>query len=154
MDALIKDVENYLADILSDRAEHFLVDIRVKPINNIKVFIDGDNGVGIDDLVQYNKSLYHKIEEEGIFPDGDFSLEVSSPGLAEPLKLKRQYKKNKGRFVEVTTVNGEKIEGKLEDVNDSSIIVSEIKGKGKKAETVQHNILLENIKSTHIQIKF
>ena len=31
------------------------------------------------------------IESSGLFPADDFSLEVSSPGLDEPLKLLRQY---------------------------------------------------------------
>ena len=49
---------------------------------------------------RFNRALYKKIEEANFFPHGDFSLEVSSPGLDEPLKLYRQYKKNIGRPVE------------------------------------------------------
>ncbi len=64
-------------------------------------------------MCNHNRALYKQIEAEGIFPDGDFSLEVSSPGLDEPLKLKRQYQKNIGRNVEVTLQDGSKKEGKL-----------------------------------------
>eukprot|EP01030_Chromulinospumella_sphaerica_P010751 gene10751-10558_t len=42
------------------------------------------------------------MEAEEMFPDGDFSLEVSSPGVDEPLNQMRQYKKNIGRKVAVT----------------------------------------------------
>ncbi len=42
------------------------------------------------------------MEEMGIYPDGDYSLEVSSPGTEEPFKLHRQYVKNIGRDVELT----------------------------------------------------
>ena len=89
-----------------------------------------------------------------MYPNGDFSLEVSSPGLDEPLKLHRQYLKNIGRFVEVIENDGTKKEGKLVSATEGQIVIEEIKGKGKKMETVQHTISVENIKTTKIQIKF
>ena len=140
--------------ILSFRPEHFLVDIKIKPTNNIKVFLDGDNGVGIDDLVKYNRSLYQQLEEECVFPDGDFSLEVSSAGLDEPLKMYRQYVKNTGRMVQVTTNDGKVTEGLLAAVSDNEITLEETKGKGKKAEMIQHTIIISDIKTTKILIKF
>ena len=82
------------------------------------------------------------------------SLEVSSPGLDEPLKLKRQYIKNTGRNVEVILHDGSKVEGKLLAVNDADIQVEEVKGKNKKRETLQHTIRIDNIKTTKIQIQF
>ncbi len=51
------------------------------------------------------------MEEAAIYPDGDFSLEVSSAGLDEPLKSLRQYKKNIGRLVEVQFQDGTQKEG-------------------------------------------
>ena len=145
----------------------FLVEVKIKPTNNIKVFIDGDQGISIEKLVQYNRKLYKEIEE-GMFPNGDFSLEVSSPGLDEPLKQHRQYLKNIGRFVEVLENEGEKKEGKLISATEKEIVVEEIKarltgknknkevgqGKGKKMETVQHTISFTDIKTTRVQIKF
>jgi ribosome maturation factor RimP len=118
------------------------------------VFIDGDQGVSIEKLVQYNRRLYKEIEESGMFPNDDFSLEVSSPGLDEPLKLHRQYVKNISRFVEVTETDGSKKEGKLISATEQAIEVEEQKGKGKKLEIIQHTIPFENIKMTKIQIKF
>ncbi len=81
-------------------------------------------------------------------------LEISSPGLDEPLKLNRQYVKNIGRFVEVDDINDMKREGKLISVTTEEIEIEEIKGKGKKVETVQHTISFSEIKTTKIQIKF
>jgi ribosome maturation factor RimP len=89
-----------------------------------------------------------------MFPNGDFSIEVSSPGLDEPLKMDRQYLKNIGRFVEVLLKTGIKREGKLVTVSENEIVVEEERGHGKKKEVIQHKILKEEIKSTKIQIKF
>jgi ribosome maturation factor RimP len=153
-EALIQVIESKVKALIDAEPDHFLVEVRVKPTNNIKVFIDGDKGISIEKLVQYNRKLYKEIEEGGMFPNGDFSLEISSPGLDEPLKLLRQYRKNIGRFAEVMDLEGVKTEGKLVEVGETEIVLEEIKGKGKKAETVQHRIPFNNIKTTKIQIKF
>ncbi|MBO9619345.1 MAG: ribosome assembly cofactor RimP [Niabella sp.] len=154
VETIIETIREKVVAQLTENPSHFLVDIRVKPTNNFKVFIDGDKGVGIDDLVKYNRALYKQIEAEGYFPEGDFSLEVSSPGLDEPLKLHRQYIKNIGRDVEVTTLEGQKIEGKLLAANETELLVEVTSGKGKKLEKTEQQVPLSTIKTTKIQIKF
>ncbi len=140
---------------------YFLVDLRIKPTNNVKVFLDGDSGITIEKCVQVNRKLYRKLEEEGFYPDGDFSLEVSSAGLDEPLKLLRQYKKNIGRLVEVELLDGAQKEGQLTEVNEDGIVLeissrkhSNGKMPSKKKEISSHSYLFNNIKSTKVQIVF
>ena len=123
MNETVKAVESLVQNLLAGEADYFLVDVRIKPTNNVKVFIDGDQGISIEKCVQYNRALYKKLEESGLFPTGDFSLEVSSPGLDEPLKLLRQYRKNVGRQVELILQDGSKKEGRLLEVSEDGIIV-------------------------------
>lgn len=146
-------VENKLNELLTELPGYFVVETSVKPTNNIKVFVDADQGAAIDQLTRINRALY-KWVEENLFPNGDFSIEVSSPGLDEPLKLDRQYLKNIGRLVEIVLKNGLKKEGKLVSVSETDVVIEEEKGKGKKKEVVQHIILKEEIKTTKIQIQF
>ena len=150
----IKAIGDQLTGLLKQHPSHFLVEIRIKPTNNVKVFIDGDQGIALSDLIDYNRKLYKLIEENGFYPDGDFSLEVSSPGLDEPLKLFRQYKKNEGRYVDITLVDGSKKEGKLLDATEDGVVIETESGKGKKKEIKQESILFDQIKNTKIQIKF
>ena len=150
----IKALEERVLALIADNPSLFLVEIWIKPTNNIKIYIDGNQGVTVETLVSLNRKLYHQLEEEGVYPDGNFSLELSSPGLDEPLKLHRQYLKNIGRFVEVLTNEGVKIEGKMNAATDENIEVEETKGKGKKQEVILHTIPFTDIKSTKIQIKF
>jgi ribosome maturation factor RimP len=150
----IRLIEQKINDLLVNHPSHFLVQVRIKPTNNIKVFIDGDEGVILSELIQYNRKLYKQLEESGIFPDGDFSLEVSSPGLDEPLKLFRQYKKNIGRFVDIVLNDSSKREGKLIEATQEGIIIETETGKGKKKEIKQESILFDQIKNTKIQVKF
>lgn len=150
----IQAIEQKLETLLAAHPTHFLVEIRMKPTNNVKVFIDADEGINLSVLIDYNRKLYKMIEESGMFPDGDFSLEVSSPGLDEPLKSHRQYRKNIGRYVDVLLVDSTKKEGKLIDAAEDGILIEFEVGKGKKKETRQETILFDQIKNTKIQIKF
>jgi ribosome maturation factor RimP len=85
----IQAIAKKIEDLIAGEPDLFLVEIKIKPTNNLKIFIDGDQGIAIERLIKYNRSLYKQIEEGGMFPNGDFSLEVSSPGLDEPLKSYR-----------------------------------------------------------------
>ncbi|HRN57164.1 MAG TPA: ribosome maturation factor [Agriterribacter sp.] len=147
-------ITRMMTTLLAENPDYFLVEIRINPTNNVKVFLDADGGVSIDKCVKYNRTLYRQIAESGIFPDGNFSLEVSSPGLDEPLKLMRQYIKNTGRNVEVLLHDGNKVNGKLKAVSETAIQVEEVKGKNKKQEVLEHTIPIDNIKTTKIQIQF
>lgn len=150
----ITRIEQLIATMLAEEPAYFCVSVRIKPTNNIKVFLDGDEGLAIEKCVSFNRKLYKLIEETGMYPEGEFSLEVSSPGLDEPLQLFRQYKKNIGRFIEVLFEDGAKKEGKLLEANEAAIIIEHTAGKGKKAITEQQVIPFNQIKSTTVQIKF
>jgi ribosome maturation factor RimP len=154
IESQIEAIEQKVRTLISADPESFLVEVKIRPGNNIKVFIDADKGVSIDKLAQYNRSLYKQIEESDLFPNGDFSLEISSPGLDEPLKLHRQYIKNIGRYIDVLLKSGIKIEGKLTGVNENEIVVEEERVNKKQRTLVQHTILYDDIKTTKIQIKF
>ena len=151
---LINKVKTVLDTLLAEDQSYFCVQIKVKPTNNIKVFLDGDHGLPIERCTFFNRKLYKTIEEEAWFPDGDFSLEVSSPGVDEPLLLQRQYQKNKGRKVVVATNDGVEKEGVLLDVNEQEITLEWTEGKGKNASLQQAKIAYENIKSTIVQVQF
>jgi ribosome maturation factor RimP len=154
IESQIRTVEQKVLALISSDPETFLVDVRIRPGNNVKVYIDADQGVSIDKLAQYNRTLYRQIDEGGLFPNGDFSLEISSPGLDEPLKLYRQYLKNIGRYVEVLLKNGVKYEGKLVSATNEEIVIEQETTSKKIKEVMPHTISYNDIKTTKIQIKF
>lgn len=150
--SIIQQVQEKLEALIGD-SSLFLVDLKIKPTNNIKIFLDGDNGVTIESVSKINRSLYKQLEESELFPEGDFSLEVSSAGIDEPLKFLRQYKKNVGRKVEITLLEeGKILEGVLKEANEQEVTIEETVGK--KKEKVETVIPFDHIKKTVVQISF
>lgn len=148
----IDSIREMAEGLLVDTPDYFVVEIKIKPTNNIKFFLDGDQGVPIEKLIKFNRALYPLLETSGLFPADDFSLEVSSPGLDEPLKMHRQYTKNIGRKVEVTFLDGIAKEGTLLAVREDQIDLEELVGKKKEKQLT--TIPFTEIKHTKVCIVF
>jgi len=150
----VEQIEKFVLQLIEKSEDIFLVGLKITPGNQITVLLDADNGITIEKCTIINKVLYKYIEESGFFPDGNFSLEVSSPGVDKPLKLLRQYKKNIGRKLEVELKDGTKTEGTLTDVSEDGITLEEKEGKGKKMTTKMTTILFNQIKEATVLITF
>lgn len=149
-------VRELLDRFLEERQDLFLVEMKGSTNNDITIIIDGDNGVSIQDCLDVSRAIEFNIDKEEV----DFSLQVMSAGLSEPLTLPRQYKKNIGRELEITTINSEKIKGVLQSVEEEKISLllkyrkpKEI-GKGKVDVEEIKEILYHEIQKSLIVIKF
>lgn len=87
----------------------FWVTVDINPGNQIKVVLDGDTGVSIEQCISVSRNIEHNLDREV----EDFSLEVTSYGLSQPLVLDRQFLKYINKSVEVSLNDETKIEGKL-----------------------------------------
>jgi ribosome maturation factor RimP len=129
-----------------------LVEKGTKP--QLKVLIDADQGVSIENCALVSRLVGEEIEAKGLLPDA-YILEVSSPGVDYPLDSKRQYTKNIGRNLKVTNLDGKEIEGRLLEVGSSEIkLLVKIKEKGKKAQEQEINVPFEQIKKSIVLVSF
>jgi ribosome maturation factor RimP len=151
---VVTHIESVINDWLTDKPGYFLVQVRVKPTNNVKVFLDGDDGITIDVCTKLSRLLYTNLEDSGLFAGADFSLEVSSAGVGEPLLLLRQYHKNVGRRLEVKLTDGIQLEGTLQSASENGFVLETTTGKGKKMTTQLHQIPFSTLKSAEVQVKF
>lgn len=109
----------------------FLVKFSIGKDNLINIYIDGDDGVTIDECVKLSRHIEQNLDRES----EDFELRVSSPGTDEPFVNIRQYKKNIGRPVRLTLKDGTKKKGVLESVTEGQVkLKEEVKSKNKKSK--------------------
>lgn len=149
-----KRVIELVEEKISDRPELFLVEVKMLPNNKLIIHVDGDEGISIQDCAAISRHVGFHLEEENTIEKA-YNLEVSSPGVGEPLKLKRQYVKNIGRELSVKLNGGEIKEGKLLAVNDQSVVIeAKVKEKGKKAQLVETSLDFDQIIETKVLISF
>src|SRR5205823_949110 len=125
----------------------------------ITIWLDGDNGVSVDDCARLSRKVGEAIETLNLIETA-YVLEVSSAGIDQPLKFKRQYQKNVGRRLDITLLNKEVKTGKLTEVKENSVLLDEeIKekkgaGKGQKISIVSIEIPFDQIMKSNVLIAF
>ena len=150
-----KQIKDLIDEALALDESLYLVEVSISTNNKIQIVIDGDNGVSLNECIRISKSVDNGLDRE----IEDFSLEVSTPDIAHPLKLKRQYIKNINRILKVKTAE-EEIEGTLQEADDDKIVLAwkarEPKLVGKGKVTVQKTVTLEykDIKEARVKILF
>jgi len=148
-------VKKLVDEAVLENQELFLIDFNISSDNKIMVIVDGDNGLTLKECMRISRHVEHNLDRDTV----DFSLEVTSPGATEPLINKRQYKKNLGRTLKITTET-ENFEGKLVKTDENEIIIEwkarEPKPIGKGKVTVTKTAVLSygDIKQAKVKIKF
>ncbi|MFC2128098.1 ribosome assembly cofactor RimP [Bacteroidota bacterium] len=148
-------VKQLVVDAISEDESLFLIDLEFLPDSKISIVIDGDQGVPLNECIRVSRAVESNLDRE----EEDFSLEVSSPDIAKPLIVLRQYFKNIGRTLSVKTSEA-KFEGVLEEVLEDSIVLKwkarEPKpiGKGKVTVEKTENISFDKIVEAKVKLIF
>jgi ribosome maturation factor RimP len=131
----------------------FIVDVIVsskrKP-QKVTVILDGDSGVSIDHCADISREISKALDDSMILSDS-YVLEVTTPGLDQPLKLERQYKKNIGRKMRIK-LSDKVVEGMLVGVGESGITIEQ--GDGKKIEKSVVELKFSEIDKSIVLVSF
>jgi len=147
-------VVNALGSVLEENGL-LLVDVKVNPQNRITVYIDGLQGVTIDQCSLVSRHIESQLDRD----EEDYQLEVSSPGTDQPFRLKEQYIKNTGRQVAVVKKDGSRLNGKLQEVKEEGVLletekIEKIQGKKKSIVRQLIEIPWDQIDKTTVTISF
>jgi len=148
-------VKTLVDEALAENEALFLIDLNFGTEGSIKVIVDGDSGVPLSECIRISRHVEHNLDRE----NEDFSLEVTTPNITDPITDPRQYTKNIERTLKVKTAE-ESFEGKLMEVTDQGITLfwktREPKpiGKGKITVEKQQTILLSDIREAKVKIIF
>ena len=156
--AFKEQIELFLEPYLEE-GKFFIVDIQTKATRasqKIMILLDSDEGITIQECADISRALGNDLEVANVIETA-YTLEVSSPGLDQPLRLPRQYHKNIGRSIKVVLNTGETLTGTLVEAKEESIVLQlpAPKKKAKVAESaLRPEIALENIAKAIVQVSF
>ncbi len=151
---LVENIRNLAESKLTDNSQ-FVVDVVVKGQKGprkVLIVIDGDNGVTIDDCANLSRELSKSLDDLQLIAES-YTLEVSTPGLDQPLRLRRQYIKNVGRRVKVVSSQGVS-EGKLISASDDKIVLEQETGQGKEKTITNKEIDYSDIEKIFVLVSF
>jgi len=146
-------IKNLVNDAVSQNPELFITALDFLSDNKIYVEVDGDHGIPLKECVRISRAVEHNLDRD----EEDFSLEVTSPDVSNPLKNRRQYTKNINRILNVKLQDNSTIEGVLINVTENEIKLEwkarEPKPVGKGKITVVKNTTIPFINILEAKVK-
>ena len=145
-----------LAEERLETLDGYIVVLTISTGNHIKILIDSDHPISISECMSVSRNVEHNLDRE----TEDFSLEVSSAGLDQPLKHERQYIKNVGRQVKIRLSDNKVVEGLLKKVEKDTLTIEtrqKERIEGRKAKIwveTEHVFNLKEIEETKVIISF
>jgi ribosome maturation factor RimP len=121
---LKQQIEHWLEPLLAEK-NLYLTDIKLAGKSKVEIYVDGDEGIKIEQCVEISRFLEGLLDGSGIVSE-DYTLDVSSPGMSNPLKVPRQYSKRIGRILEILKTDGTEIEAQLIAADEQKIVVKPV----------------------------
>ncbi|MEM6765800.1 MAG: ribosome maturation factor RimP [Bacteroidota bacterium] len=150
-------IDQIKRSIVEEYPDVFIVDISYKKgrMGLLSIKIDTDEGISLATCTQVSRSVSRWLDEQELDDDA-FRLEVSSPGVGFPLKLRRQYPQNIGRKLRVTLTSGRQEEGTLLKLDEEFLYLEKVKKKKKKYKEEDSIITLpfDDIKESVVVLPF
>ena len=150
-----EDIEKLINEAV-EGSDIFLVEVTVRQGNLIRVFVDEPRGISLDECVRISRAIESGLDRE----EEDFDLQVSSPGLENPLLVLPQYLKNIGRELKIETVEKERLTGELLGADKDGISINaqvKVKTPGSKKKQIEFqekSLKFEEIKSAKVNLQF
>ena len=87
----------------------------------IRVIIDSDAGVGLDDIATVSRAVGLALDERDDLFAGPYTLEITSPGVDRPLTAPRHWRRNRLRLVRATLADEGELVGRVGDCDDEGV---------------------------------
>jgi ribosome maturation factor RimP len=118
----------------------------------LRVVVDSDTGADLDRIADVSRALSAKLDETDAMGEGEYTLEVGTPGAERLLKEHRHYRRAVGRLVKFQLVEGEELVARILTVDDDGLD-AEVPGvKGRKPTA--RRLAFGDIDKARVQVEF
>lgn len=117
-----EELEPIVADAVA-RAGFELEELAVQQAGRkqvVKVVVDGDDGIGLDEVAQVSRAVSEALDARDDVLSGAYTLEVTSPGLDRPLTKPRHWRRARLRKVSVKQADAKYL-ARVGDADDEGV---------------------------------
>lgn len=145
-------IESIVNEWIND-GECFLVEVKVSPAR-VAVYIDKPTGISLKECAALSKTLTGALEAEGVWENRE--LEVSSPGLEQPMRVPQQYLRRIGSELKVITAQGREHRGILKAADSHGFDLHESTSRKENKKRIEtetlHHFQYDQIKEAKLII--
>ena len=130
--------------------EDVIIDVAARP-PRITVVADGDDPLDLDSIAELSRSasaLLDRVDDTA----APYVLEVTSPGVNRPLTTEKQYRRARGRKVELTLSDGSQLTGRLGETNGSTVRL--VVREGARPTFSVRELPLDGVAKAVVQVEF
>lgn len=112
----------------------------------LRIAVDTDGGVTLDDIAEATKQVSSVLDASDVMGEQAYTLEVTSRGVDRPLTLPRHWRRNQGRLVKVSLVEGGEVTGRIGASDDERVAID--------VEGSSRELAYADIAKARVQIEF
>ncbi|MFF3908483.1 ribosome maturation factor RimP [Streptomyces sp. NPDC001848] len=118
----------------------------------LRVVVDSDTGADLDQIADVSRALSAKLDETDAMGEGEYTLEVGTPGAERLLSEHRHYVRALGRLVRFQLAEGGELVARIQQVDDDGVDLEVPGVKGRKATT--RRLAFPDIAKARVQVEF
>ncbi|MFI8295233.1 ribosome maturation factor RimP [Streptomyces nigra] len=118
----------------------------------LRVVVDSDTGADLDRVADVSRALSAKLDETDAMGEGEYTLEVGTPGAERLLKEHRHYVRAVDRLVKFELAEGGELEARILKVDDDGLDLEVPGVKGRKATS--RRLAFPEIEKARVQVEF
>ncbi|MGR8007937.1 ribosome maturation factor RimP [Streptomyces hypolithicus] len=118
----------------------------------LRIVVDSDEGVELDTCAELSRTVSEKLDETDAMGEGEYVLEVSSPGADRPLSEHRHYVRNTGRLARLQLHDGTELVARILTVDDEGLDLEVPGVKGRKPSA--RRVAFSDIAKARVEIEF
>ncbi|MGW5662024.1 ribosome maturation factor RimP [Streptomyces sp. NPDC003758] len=118
----------------------------------LRVVVDSDTGADLDQIADVSRALSAKLDETDAMGEGEYTLEVGTPGAERLLQEHRHYVRALGRLVRFQLAEGGELVARIQQVDDDGVDLEVPGVKGRKA--TPRRLAFPDIARARVQVEF
>jgi ribosome maturation factor RimP len=118
----------------------------------LRVVVDSDEGADLDAIADVSRALSAKLDETDAMGEGEYTLEVGTPGAERELKEHRHYVRAMDRLVKFQLGDGGELIARILDVDEEGVDVEVPGVKGRKPTAKR--LAFQDIAKARVQVEF
>lgn len=112
----------------------------------VRVLVDADGGVDVDRCADVSRAISRAFDDAGTMGETPYTLEVSSRGVSRPLTEPRHWRRNAGRLVRVTPLEGDAYVGRVVASDDDHATLD--------VDGTSRDVAYADIRRAKVQVEF
>ncbi|MFG2552397.1 ribosome maturation factor RimP [Streptomyces sp. NPDC048581] len=118
----------------------------------LRVVVDSDTGADLDEVADVSRALSAKLDETDAMGEGEYTLEVGTPGAERLLKEHRHYVRALDRLVKFQLADDGELVARIIKVDDEGLDLEVPGVKGRKATS--RRLGFPEIDKARVQVEF